>query len=366
MTSPNISRRFALSVLLTAVAGSLAACRFVDAEKAGHEVTGHPMFENKDVTEVDLAGYQTPHGLLMTFKEGTVADPYFGMYALEIARRGGLSVQATAAKFIEWGLKNQKEDGAFERYSLTEGVWTDAGKSDSDDATLARWMQLLARESGHGPLSESWQDSFERAEKALSALRMPNGVYSVFPKGTEGYEGYALFKDNVEVYNVLKSLSYIFSEKRMPVESAKYRKAASSLKASMEKEFGKNPFKLNKMALGADYDQETFYPFAVATPFAWMEGYFSAPTPEDWDLWLKKYKEDWYRNAETDFPWGLVALSALESGPLTEVVQWLEAHRPLRESNTHWNILEEVCAQVIEFRLKTDYLDYRRNKEYSL
>lgn len=293
-----------------------------------------------------LTGYQAANGLVSTFKGGDSADPYFGLYALKLGREGGLDTRAVSVKFIEWGLGAQQKDGRFQRYCKSADKWAACGRTDSDDATLARWMELL-HAAGGAQMPVQWQSSFERADKALMKLRMSNGVFSVFTPGTPGYDGYALFKDNVEVLSAFEQVARQAQAYGQVDTAAKFDKRSRALRLAMKTHFGAEPYQ-SKMALGASYDKERFYPHAVATPFAWLEGYYAAPNPKAWSQWLTKHRKDWVANAKTDFPWGLIAVAALKGGQPKVATDWLRAYTPYRTKNEHWNVLEEASAQVIE------------------
>jgi hypothetical protein len=116
----------------------------------------------------------------------------------------------------------------------------------------------------------------------------------------------------------------------------------------MKSQFGDDPFNMKRMALGANYDKPRFYPHAVATPFAWMEGYYSAPTPAEWAKWQALYTQDWLNNAKKDFPWGLMAVSALRTGAPSVAGCWAQRHAAQSKTGMHWNVLEEVSLQVIQ------------------
>lgn len=297
-----------------------------------------------------LRDYQTDTGLIVTFRAGAVADPYFGLYALELAQRAGLDVRGVALRFIEWGLREQRADGFFERYCKEES-WQRCGRADSDDATLARWLQLLARQSTPQTMPKNWEKSFDAAHAALMSLKMRSGIYSVYPPGTKGYDGYALFKDNVEVLQVFTFLESHFAQYGIMDKARLYGRKARELRAAMHKHFGAQPFGLKTLALGASYDRERFYPHAVAVPFGWMEGYFEPPTQGAWARWLTQYRDTWYEHAKRDFPWGLVALAAWEGGQDLEARAWLEAYRGQRERDERWNVLEEVSFLILKRRL---------------
>lgn len=297
---------------------------------------------------LNLDGYQASSGLIQTFKNGTVADPYFGLYTLELGRRGGMNVSLVEKKFIEWGLSAQKEDGTFDRYCLKKTTWFACGTSDSHDATLARWVALLyAAAPADLPLPARWQRSADLSEKALMELRLKSGVFSVFKPGTPGYDGYALFKDNVEVLSAFEQVRDILLSRGDSVRAAVFDARAKDLKTAIAREFGENPFNMHRFAVGADYARTLFYPHAVAIPFGWLEGYFSKPSDKDWQQWLETSHTAWLENAKTDFPWGLIALSAYSTGPKDQASCWLSRTSSQRSKNYRWNVLEEVSYQVL-------------------
>lgn len=302
-----------------------------------------------------LDEYQQADGLITTFKANVseVADPYFGLFGLVLAHRAGLDTSQVGAGVLSWGLKAQREDGRFERFCGTPGALTSCGRSDSDDATLARWLQVVAQEAPR-PWSAEVAESFKRAFVALQALRMRNGVYSVYPHDTPGYEGYALFKDNVEVLNALEALSHSPALKDDPVLLAQVQKAAKKLRPALHAAFGSGPTDFEVLALGASYAEKKFYPHHVAAPFAWAETYVtSAPLQqrEHWLQWLREHQGNWEAFAQKDYPWGLLALGAVQAG-LPEVGKaWLERTQAQRKANERWNVLEEICAQALELML---------------
>ncbi|EAW8382121.1 hypothetical protein JV07_09875 [Salmonella enterica] len=331
--------------------GMVLACVFFVATSvfAGNE---QPEINKKGAGILDLTEYQTRDGLLTTFRHGDVADPYFGLYSLELARRAGMDIRKTALGFIRWGLLNQQSDGRFGRYCRQDdGSWKYCGRADSDDATLARWLQLLVSQSDDRPLPSLWQFSFDRALKALMSLRMDNGIYSVYPHGTRGYTGYALFKDNVEVLNALNSLAQYFRRTGNETQARRFEQDAGALRNAMENAFGQDIFALKKLALNAEYDRPRFYPHAVAVPFAWMEGYGPRPSRADAIRWLALYDQDWKNMARTNYPWGLMALALMDAGMTERAVRWYEDNQHWRQKGEHWNILEETCARIIHYRL---------------
>lgn len=349
-----------LLAVLACLAASLTGCAaspepaapsLMTQKQAQAVVAQLPVSAPTAQRQLSLAGYQESNGLVGTFKGGPVADPYFGLYSLELAHRAGLNTSTADRAFIAWGLEHQRADGSFDRYCKTAAQWRACGKTDSDDATLARWLQLLTRTTGKA-MPAPMQASFDKAEAALFKLKMPIGTFSVFPPGTPGYAGYALFKDNVEVLNALEDLSRLFAAKGNSFQSSRYAQEAQSLRKAMATHFGADPFAMKAFALGARYDRIRFYPHQVAIPFGWMEGYFTAPSSAQWDRWLAQSRADWYANAEKDFPWGLMAVASVVTGPASEGAAWLAAHQNLRKNNERWNVLEEVSAQILEHKLR--------------
>lgn len=331
-----------LAVLLSGVVASATPARIPGspATTAAAAVPAKP--------RVMLSKYQLESGLIQTFAGGTVADPYFGLYALSLARAGGLDVTHAQARFIAWGLRDQSKDGTFSRYCKKAGVWASCGKSDSDDATLARWMHLLYSAAPRtAPLPALWAASAQRAETALLALRMKSGVYSVFPKDTPGYAGYALFKDNVEVFSVFTQLSVLFAERGEPERAAEFARHATDLREAMKRNFGDKPFAMKRISLAADYDKWLFYPHAVSIPFGWLEGYYAPPTVSEWTQWENSHTQAWLANAKKDFPWGLMALAALKTGNPAVAGCWVQRHRNQSVTGQHWNVLEEVSLQIL-------------------
>lgn len=327
-------------------------------------------------SSLDLTGYQDQSGAITTYLNGDIAEVYFGLYALELARKGGLDVSDVQSRFIVWALNAQRPDGRFERFrkvttQLADGrvrtEWVAFGRPDSDDATLARWI-LLLHQATEGALPASWADSSARAEAALLSLQMgPKdkypGIFRVFPKGTKARNGgsldnYALFKDNVEVLSAFEQMHALLRRRGDP-RAAVYEERVRELRAAMVKWFGDDPFDMKRMALGAGYGADAsrhtiWYPHAVSIPFGWLEGYFPEPTVRDWALWLADHREQWEQNAERDYPWGVIAYALLQTGPAhwQEHNCWLHRYTPNRENNKRWFVIEETVAQVIDAHAK--------------
>lgn len=299
---------------------------------------------------LNLDAYQDANGIIRTFKNGDASDPYFGVYPLVLAQRAGLNADRNARRFIAWGLAHQGEDGRFPRFCKVEGSWSPCKRADSDDATLARWIELLYRTAGDGPLPATWRQSIARAEAALLKLRLANGVYSVFPHDTPGYDGYALFKDNVEVLSAAEAIAGLLDVRKDADDARRWHARARRLRAAMEVQFGDKPFALKRLALPTDYDKKMFYPHAVAIPFAWAEGYIQSPGLQLWKHWLADNKEAWKANAETDYPWGLMAVAGAQAGDLETAACWMKKYRSYQQKDYRWTVLEESAAQVVQYK----------------
>jgi hypothetical protein len=333
-------------VYVAAIGSLLALCGYaIPADRAVRPAAPAPAAK----PALNLAKYQLDNGMIQTFAGGEVADPYFGLYSLNLAEKGGLDVTRVRAKFIQWALAEQKPDGTFDRYCKKSNDWVRCGKADSDDANLVRWTHLLYASAPAGrPLPEAWQKSATSAEKVLMSMRMKNGIFSVFRPGTPGYDGYALFKDNVEVMSMFRQTAEVLTQRGDPARAAEYTRRADDLHQAMKSEFGHDPFNMKQLALGASYAKPKFYPHAVATPFAWMAGYYTAPTQADWSKWLTLHTAAWLSNAKTDFPWGLMAVSALQTGAPAVAGCWAQRHGAQSKTGMHWNVLEEVSLQIIQ------------------
>lgn len=337
-------KSFLTRAILTTVAllsiGSLWLCNTAEAAGAEHYAL--------------LGAYMTQAGALKTFSQGDVIDPYFGMLGLLLAKQFGLNDNFAANRFIHWVLSTQRPDGRFNKYCRKGYYWYPCGDSDSEDTTLARWVDLLytqARDNGRRSLPASWHNSATVALSALAAQRLPSGVYSVFPSSKKGYAGYALFKDNVETYNSFEHIASIESSWGQARRARAMWARAKALKIAMLKAFGRNPLHLRRLALGASYNKVMFYPQVVAAPVAWLDGYFKG-TPADWYQWLHTYQKEWFANARVDYPWGILALEALKVGDTNTAACWLAHSRIYRQTNTHWNLIEEISAQIVTLRTR--------------
>lgn len=295
---------------------------------------------------LNLDAYQDDSGIIATFKGSKVSDPYFGVYPLILAGRAGLDISTNAQRFIAWGLAHQRADGRFSQFCKEGSEWKVCRNPDSDDATLARWVELLYRVADGRALPDAWEKSAQKAEQALMYLRMHSGVYSVFPEGTPGYAGYALFTDNIEVLAAQEALSLLLARRNDAVASTKWAGRAALLRSAIVKQFGAGPV-FKRLALPADYTEVKFYPQVVAMPIAFAEGFITQPPQELWTKWLLENKAAWKANAAVDYPWGLLAVASIQAGDLDTAACWLQEYQKYQRTGEHWSVLEESAAQIV-------------------
>ena len=181
-------------------------------------------------------------------------------------------------------------------------------------------------------------------------MKRKNGLYGVFPKTEKGYENYCLFKDNIEVLRYLKI-------KAVKSNSPKHEQMYKELFEAIKINFGPDLLNPKKLVVGAEYDKEMFYPHKVAGPFVLLENILTTAESEkfNWDEWLEKNEKMWQEQAQKDFPWGTVALSALTSGRSDIAKKWIETYYDLDRNQpkpgVRWNVLEEFSAFVIKKKL---------------
>jgi len=160
-------------------------------------------------------GYLTPDGGVTTFLHGKTSDPYFGMSVVVWAQAFGLNATEVGERVIDHGLKTLRADGLFDKEcEAAAGHWVSCWQADSEDATLAKWVEVLyvqARARGARRLPPAWQASAARALRALDRQELPSGIFSVFPPEDVAYAGYALYLDNLDVAQVFQTISQVFS-----------------------------------------------------------------------------------------------------------------------------------------------------------
>lgn len=297
----------------------------------------------------DLDGYQDKHGAITVHYQGDFVDPYFAIKSLLVAHNAGLDMQQAAYTWIRWLMPKQRSNGLFDRFCLVDGIeWRPCENADSDDALLAMWLELLYVMAPSDGLPRAWQSSMDKAQLQLERLHdKRTGIYRISVSNPVG-----LFMDNVEIYAALRAISR--EQKRLGAHSASRvtYKQAVTLRHRMTQVFrpqANAPFLVSTQTI-QDWQ---FYPHEVAQIYPWLH---HMPTNSmnvraDFNAWLQKYGKGWLSFEKDVYPWGLVALTALELGDHHTARCWLNRAETLRNGE-RWNVLEEAVFQTISHSVK--------------
>ena len=303
--------------------------------------------------DVDLSGYQEENGAITSWFHGDTIDPYFATKALLLAKDGDLNARKQSLAWVKWALHAQRGDGLFNRYKrdITDNNWKVVAASDADDAMLALWIELLYRLSPSQGMPAQWQDSLNRAEERLDELfDEDSGIYHISTALPVG-----LLMDNMEIY---ASLSHSMREcKRLGLKAKakEYQDRLDELRDGINQTFG---IKDGVYAISTQpRDKDDFYPDKVAQVFPILYRFAEgAQARQIFENWLKNNGKEWIEQRTNDYPWGLVAITALDMGDADSASCWQNRAEPMRYSG-HWNILEEVALQSVKYRLSLQKYD---------
>ena len=297
----------------------------------------------------DLEGYQDKQGAITVHYQGDYVDPYFAIKSLLLAHHAGLDIQHAAYAWIEWLMPRQRSNGLFDRFCPADGSeWRDCENADSDDALLAMWMELLYVMAPSNGLPRDWHSSIAKSSLQLERLRdKRTGIYRISASNPAG-----LLMDNIEIYAALSTISR--EQQRLGAHShsrLSYKKAVK-LRHRIIQVFhtkANTPFLVSTQTA----QDEQFYPHAVAQIYPWLH---HMPTNSlnaraDFNAWLHKYRKGWLSFENDDYPWGLVALTAVEFGDQQTAQCWANRARTLRNGE-RWNVLEEAAFQIISNNIK--------------
>jgi hypothetical protein len=293
-----------------------------------------------------LRGYQDEQGAITVQYRGDFVDPYFALKAMLSAHAAGLDIRRPAQAWIDWLLPRQRPDGSFERYCKQGGGWFACKEADADDALLALWIAFLYEMSPASGMPASWQASARSARLRLYMLRDPaSGVYRISPSQPIG-----LFIDNVEVYAAFRGVAHELRRMKRYAEAEQNLRQALALRLAMERVF--RPAKSGPYAVSTQAGEtQGFYPQQVAQIYPLLHRMPTGDDPHRAFLsWMAKYGDGWLSMTKDDFPWGLVALAAIETNNCDAARRWLERASPLRHS-MRWNVLEEACLQAVSYSL---------------
>lgn len=298
--------------------------------------------------ELSLPGYEQPGGALSLRLDGQFVDPYFGGKALLAAREAGADPTKLARAWIEWLLPFQRRDGGFDRLCRRGDAYEPCAAADADDATLAIWIELLARFSPGRRLPPRWDSSFQRALQFLATLRDErSGLYRIAPESPV-----SLLMDNVEVDAALQALAERERRAGRPAAAGEWERRAEALRRAIRKTFEQSDgtFRVSTQEAPA----AGFYPYEVAQIFPLSAGVVRPrEAAARFDRWMALYRDHWLEQGRTDYPWALVALVAQRMGHREVVRCWRARAIPFRHG-AHWNVLEEALLCAFEAQLSPE------------
>lgn len=297
---------------------------------------GYAVLASNAAAPLDLTGYADANGAISVLHRGHSSDPYFAMQALLLAHDNGMDVSVESRDFTNWLLPQQKPDGTFDRFCRTDKTpWVACQTADADDSLLALWLLLLGAQPTELGKNPAWQKSFATSKASLDRLLQPSrGIYMVSAVYLHG-----LFMDNLEVWSYLSKSS----RPRHAVE-------ANALRRSIQTTFwdSVNQRYLVSTQLEQRGEKARFYPDQVAQLFPLLVKFPMAPPGERayYRRWMSAHREQWLKQSETDYPWGLIAVLALRENDVFSVRCWLREATPLRHSS-RWAVTDEVAYQIV-------------------
>ncbi len=296
---------------------------------------------------LDMSGYQEPNGAITTKFHGDTVDPYFATDALLIAKTSGMNIDVPAKAWIAWALSIQNSDGLFNRYKRdTNGAWHSYAGADADDSMLALWLELLYRMSPANGLPKEWRQSVHKAETQLQALYDPEqGIYLISKTLPTG-----LLMDNVEIYAAFKNIAHDQNRMGMPIKALMSAYKAWCLKQNILnifKQTNSNVFRVTTQTR----TENAFYPDQAAQIFPLL--YHMQDKSESvltYRAWVRANGKEWFKQINDDYPWGLIAITALNMGDASSAACWQASAEAMRYG-AHWNVLEESALQQVKWRL---------------
>ena len=173
--------------------------------------------------------------------------------------------------------------------------------------------------------------------------------------------------DNVEVLSAQRAIAGLLRERGDPAGARRWQQRSERLALAIEQVFAGVDTLAPAVTAGAaslgqegrgDGEQDRarsaaggiatpFYPDAVAAPFAWLHGVPRRRTAARFDAWLTRNGQAWRDNAQHDYPWGLIALAAVQEGRPDIAALWRQAQEQQRSGGL-WNVLEEAAWQALD------------------
>ena len=295
--------------------------------------------------------YMRADGSIISLESSHVIDPYFPTKALLVAEDNGLSIRQIGEPWIKWMLSKQDDNGLFSRFCFKDGEpgYQACAVADADDSMMALWIELLYRLSPKAGLPEKWRLSAQKALYQLDSIYdAPSGVFFVSRNVPAG-----LLMDNIEIYasfkNIAQSARRIGDEKQ--AKDFDYR--AAQLKAGIIRTFWDEKTGSFK-ASTQPRKEAAFYPDTVVQLVPMMYGFKSPellPQEQTYTHWMNDHRAEWFKLIGQDYPWGLLAVLAVDRGDSATANCWLQEARPYRDSR-NWDVLDEAAFQSVAWRLQ--------------
>lgn len=288
---------------------------------------------------LDLKGYGDGNGPITVLHGGDSSDPYFALQALLLAHDNGMDIAEPGARFARWLVPWQKPDGTFDRFCRSKaGPWVACQAADADDALLALWLRLLEVLPPAVQAMPALAKSVSVSQAALDNLFQPSrGVYMVSPLVLHG-----LFIDNLEVWSLrnrpgLKTTAGANPALARSIHQTFWDPVNRSYLVSTQLEHRTAP--------------QAFYPHHVAQVFPLLVGFpvQVGDARSHYRAWMRVHRAEWLQQGKADYPWGLLAVLALQQGDTASVRCWLRENAAMRHSN-RWAVTDEVSYQIVTSR----------------
>lgn len=302
---------------------------------------------NSSAAELNLQHYQTPSGAIQLFFDGNSIDPYFATKALIVAHALKLDINEPAKKWIAWLLPKQDKNGLFNRYCLKENAWQICATADADDSMAATWIQLLSIVAHEKPMSKEWSSSIELSLKVLSTLKNKKNLYEISTA-----HRVALLMDNCEVYAALKTYAAYLEKIKQKEDARILYKKANMLNDAIFKEFWKTSIQRYLVSSQTSLEGDKFYPTYVAQLYPMLHGLVPPSTVIPWtfERWSIQYTREWLSFTQDHFPWGYMAVAALQEKSFVWAQTWVLTAKKFRHTN-RWNVFEEAIFQGLNNQL---------------
>lgn len=274
---------------------------------------------------LDLTGYMDDTGAITVQHRGDTVDPYFALQALLLAHAHGLQISEQAPRWSNWLATHYLATGQLGRYCQTRLGWAQCKPADADDASLALWLSFLNTVPPRQLKTARLSVLKNRAAKALQALRDPKtGLYRVSRDIP-----HSLFMDNLEIWSTQPTAALARA-----IQTAFWDEALQVYRVTTQ--------------TAHPHPMAVFYPDAVAQMYPLLLKFpgIAGGVQASYRHWMVQHRHRWLSQMASDFPWGLMALVALEQGDLHTVQCWQQQALPLRHS-AHWTVTDEVIAQIL-------------------